>query len=276
MMKTIDRSAVCRSLLGTLLVLTAPVLFATEVIAPPPDVASPPPGAERTPSGLASMVLEPGDGDARPRSQDIVLVDYTGWTTDGEMFDSSVARGEPAGLRLETLIPGWREGIQLMVTGEKRRFWIPEALAYAGADDRPQGMLVFEVELIRFERRTPAEVPPDVAAPPADAEEDASGIFTKVIAAGDGLTSPTARSTVTVHYTGWTTDGAMFDSSIPGGKPIAFPLSGVIKGWREGLKLMVAGETRRMWIPEKLAYKGQRGKPQGMLVFDVELLGFTD
>jgi peptidylprolyl isomerase len=63
----------------------------------------------------------------------------------------------------------------------------------------------------------------------------------------------------------------MFDSSAARGEPAAFPLSKVIKGWTEGLQLMVVGETRRFWIPEDLAYQGQQ-PPFGMLVFDVQLL----
>ena len=76
---------------------------------------------------------------------------------------------------------------------------------------------------------------------------------------------------MTVHYTGWSTDGKMFDSSVARGAPSSFPVNGVIAGWTEGLQLMVVGEKRRLWIPAELAYKGKRG-PQGMLVFDVELL----
>jgi len=81
---------------------------------------------------------------------------------------------------------------------------------------------------------------------------------------------------VTVHYTGWTTDGKAFDSSITRGQPAQFPLNRVIKGWTEGLALMVEGEERRMWIPVELAYNGQKGKPEGMLVFDVELLSIKE
>jgi peptidylprolyl isomerase len=77
-----------------------------------------------------------------------VRVDYSGWTTDGKMFDSSLTRGEPAEFPLGGVIAGWTEGLQLMVKGEKRRFWIPEALAYKGAPGAPAGMLVFDVELL--------------------------------------------------------------------------------------------------------------------------------
>ncbi len=64
----------------------------------------------------------------------------------------------------------------------------------------------------------------------------------------------------------------MFDSSVTRGRPATFPLGGVIAGWTEGVQLMVVGEKRRFWIPEDLAYGGRPGAPQGMLVFDVELL----
>ena len=115
----------------------------------PPDVAAPPADAVRTPSGLASKVLTPGTGTRHPRPNSEVTVHYTGWTTDGEMFDSSVQRGQPATFSLDGVIAGWTEGVQMMVVGEKRRFWIPAKLAYEGSPDRPQGMLVFDIELLK-------------------------------------------------------------------------------------------------------------------------------
>lgn len=117
----------------------------------PPDVAAPPPDAEKRPSGLASKVLTRGTGTRHPRPNSRVTVHYTGWTTDGQMFDSSVSRGEPITFGLDEVIAGWTEGVQLMVEGEKRRFWIPESLAYQGQPGAPAGMLVFDVELIRIE-----------------------------------------------------------------------------------------------------------------------------
>jgi len=115
------------------------------------------------------------------------------------------------------------------------------------------------------------QAPADVAAPPADAQKTESGLATKVIEPGDGP-KPGPDSVVVAHYTGWTTDGKAFDSSVSRGKPASFPLNRVIPGWTEGLQLMSVGETRRLWIPEDLAYKGRPGRPAGMLVFDVELL----
>ncbi|MGB0591631.1 MAG: FKBP-type peptidyl-prolyl cis-trans isomerase [Myxococcota bacterium] len=117
--------------------------------------------------------------------------------------------------------------------------------------------------------------PPDVAAAPADATKTDSGLAFKVLNKGTGTEKPAAEDTVKVHYTGWTTDGKMFDSSVKRGKPTEFPLNGVIKGWTEGVGLMTVGEKRRFWIPGNLAYgetPRRPGAPAGTLVFDVELL----
>ncbi len=119
--------------------------------AAPSDVAAPPANAQRTPSGLASRVLRPGTGSRHPTATDRVEVHYSGWTTDGNLFDSSINRGRTATFPLNAVIAGWTEGVQLMVEGEQRRFWIPESLAYQGRPGRPAGVLVFDVELISIQ-----------------------------------------------------------------------------------------------------------------------------
>jgi peptidylprolyl isomerase len=234
----------------------------------PTDVAAAPADAVKTASGLATKVLTAGNGDQKPAATDEVAVHYTGWTTDGVMFDSSYARGRASRFILNRVIPGWGETVQMMVVGEKRRAWIPEALAYQGRADRPKGMLVFDIELMDIAAMPVA--PPDVAAAPADAVKTRSGLASKVLKAGTGTKKPGIYSTVTVHYSGWQTNGKMFDSSVVRGEPTSFPLDQVIAGWTEGVQLMVVGEKRRFWIPENLAYEGK--DPKGMLVFDVELL----
>ena len=255
--------------------LIASPLFAqapkVSAAAAPPDVAAPPADAVKSPSGLASKVITPGTGKTHPGASDIVTVHYTGWKTDGSMFDSSVLRGKPATFPLDGVIKGWTEGVQLMVEGEKRRLWIPDTLAYKGQPQRPQGMLVFDVELISL---TSLAAPADVKAAPADSKKTASGLAYKVLTRGTGTKHPSATSNVTVHYTGWTTDGKRFDSSVARGQPISFNLDEVIKGWTEGVQLMVDGEKARFWIPDTLAYKGQPQRPQGTLVFDIELISF--
>lgn len=249
--------------------------------AAPSDVAAIPANATRTATGLASRVLSAGTGTAHPGPTDRVTVHYTGWTTDGHQFDSSRG-GAPATFPLDHVIAGWTEGVQLMVTGERRRFWIPQDLAYHGQPGAPAGMLVFDVELLSFEAAptpppapaaaAPIPAPDDVAAPPASAHRETSGLASRVLTAGTGTRHPASTSVVEVHYTGWTTDGRMFDSSVQRGTPAQFPLDHVIAGWTEGVQLMVEGETRRFWIPEELAYQGRPGPPAGMLVFDVQLL----
>ncbi len=243
----------------------------------PSDVAAAPADAEKTASGLASKVLAKGTGSEKPGPRDNVTVHYSGWTPDGKLFDSSVQRGEKISFGLDQVIKGWTEGLQLMVVGEKRRFWIPGNLAY-GDNPRPgapAGMLVFDVELFEFKKAPePPKTPSDVAAVPADAEKTPSGLASKVLKKGTGDKKPTAESNVEVHYSGWTTDGKLFDSSVARGESIEFPLNRVIKGWTEGVQLMVEGESRRFWIPAELAYgtNPPPGAPAGMLVFDVELI----
>jgi FKBP-type peptidyl-prolyl cis-trans isomerase len=249
------------------------VIAGVPPIPAPEDVAAAPADAQKTKTGLASKVIAPGTGKTKPDAWDRVTVNYTGWTTDGKMFDSSVKRGKPATFELGKVIPGWTEGVGLMVEGEKRRLWIPEELAYKGRPGAPAGMLVFDVELVKIEEQPePPKAPADVAAAPANAKKTASGLAYKVLTKGKGKVKPTKESRVEVHYTGWTTDGKMFDSSVTRGQPTQFGLSQVIPGWTEGVQLMVEGEKTRFWIPEELAYKGQPGRPAGMLVFDVELL----
>lgn len=93
---------------------------------------------------------------------------------------------------------------------------------------------------------------------------------------GDGL-APKSTDTVKVHYTGWTPDGVVFDSSKDRG-PTVFPLTGVIRGWTEGLQSMTPGDKARFWIPGNMAYgrlkAGEKPgqPPRGTLIFEIELL----
>jgi peptidylprolyl isomerase len=96
------------------------------------------------------MVLTAGTGTDHPLAADLVKVHYTGWTTDGKMFDSSLSRGTPTTFQLTKVIPGWTEGLQLMTEGEARRFWIPKKIAYRGAPGKPEGTLVFDIELLEI------------------------------------------------------------------------------------------------------------------------------
>jgi FKBP-type peptidyl-prolyl cis-trans isomerase len=252
----------------------------------PPDVAKPPAGAQKSPKGVSYRVLKAGKGGAKPKPTDTVKVNYTGWTTDGRMFDSSELKGTPAEFGLNGVVAGWTDAIPLMSPGDKWRMWIPEELAYKGAPGRPQGMLVFDVELVEIKAPatpkaddphaappgTKLPAPPDVKEPPKDAKKSPKGVFYKILSGGNKGQHPSEKDTVKVNYTGWTTDGQMFDSSVTKGQPAQFSLQRVIPGWTDVFPQLGVGDKARIWIPEELAYKGQPGRPQGMLVFDVELL----
>jgi peptidylprolyl isomerase len=237
----------------------------------PADVAAPPVEAVRSPSGLVSRIVTPGTGTEKPQETDFVTAHYTGWTSEGRLFDSSHARSMPSMFALSRVMAGWRECVLMMTVGETRRCWVPQDLAFNGQAGRPTGTVVFDIELLDM-RRTPNIPPPDVVAPPADATSTSSGLYYKVIKAGTGKRRPMAHDSVTVHYSGWTTAGGLFDSTVVKGTPVTLDLDNVIRGWTEGLQLMVEGERTRFWVPEKLAYRGERSKPRGMLVFDIDLL----
>jgi FKBP-type peptidyl-prolyl cis-trans isomerase len=237
----------------------------------PADLTAPPADAVKSSTGLTSRVLQPGTGAEKPSATDIVTVHYSGWTSDGRMFDSSVARGNPSMFPVGRVMAGWRECVQLMTVGEQRRCWVPQDLAYKGQAGRPTGTVVFDIELLDT-RQSPTIPPPDVAEPPKDASRSASGLAYKVLRKGTGVRNPDGLRRVTVHYTGWTTDGKMFDSSVVRGTPATLSLDDVVRGWQEGVQLMVEGERTRFWIPQDLAYRGEAGSPRGMLVFDIDLI----
>lgn len=108
--------------------------------------------------------------------------------------------------------------------------------------------------------------------------ETDSGLQLQVLTAGSGEVHPSASSKVKVHYHGTLLDGTVFDSSVERNEPISFGLNQVIKGWTEGLQLMVVGEKTRLFIPAELGYgNNAAGKipPGSLLIFDVELLAIN-
>ena len=140
-----------RLFLAVSLVFAAAAVFAQTP--PPPDVAAPPADAQKTASGLASKVLDEGHGHDHPtedRRGHGALHRLDDRRQDVRQLGARAARRRRS--RCDRVIAGWTEGVQLMVVGEKRRFWIPESLAYKGLRD-PKGMLVFDVELFSFAPR---------------------------------------------------------------------------------------------------------------------------
>jgi FKBP-type peptidyl-prolyl cis-trans isomerase len=243
----------------------------------PANLTAPPPDAKKTASGIAYEVLAPGTGTERPKPWDQVAVYYTSWDASGKMLQTTHTRKKPQTVHLMRAAPGWTEVLSNMVIGQKVRAWIPASQLQDRHNMPKDGLVVHEFELAEITKQTPPPpVPKDVAKPPPDAKKTAKGVFYKVLKPGTGTAHPTAEQIVRVHYTGWTTDGKMFDSSVVRGSPTRFPLTNVIPGWTDGLQTMVVGETTRFWIPEALAYAGSERGPKGMLVFDVELFEISD
>lgn len=255
-----------RKLFSILAFATLP-LFAAEKPAPPADLTSPPADAERSENGLITKKLVAGTGTEHLADDGFASIRYTVWKSDGTLVQHLEAPKSVI-LAKSKMLPGWAAAVQQMVVGETRRAWIPPAL---GAGKIKEGeTFVIDTELLEL-IPNPMHPPADVAASPLDAKMTPTGIAYKVLRPGTGTVHPKRSQNVVVHYTGWTTDGKMFDSSILRGEPAQFNLMDVIKGWTEGLTLMVEGEKTRFWIPARLAYARQKG-PQGMLVFDVELV----
>lgn len=247
--------------------------------APPPAPAAPaapdptpPKDATKTKSGLSMVVLEKGNGTKKPKMTESVRVSALGYLPGGPRFGSPL----PTVMAMSEVAPGWSEALLQMVEGEKRRLWMTPALAFGNTPGAPVtagGDIVLDLQLLAIP--TPPPVPKDLKSPPKDATKTASGLVYKIMTKGTGTAHPAATSKVTVHYSGWSQDGKMFDSSLMRGEPTSFALNQVIPGWTEGVQLMVVGDKARFWIPGPLAYGDKpsgAGRPFGLLVFDIELL----
>lgn len=236
--------------------------------------------ATRGARGFAWKVLVSGTtGAPSPTLGDQVTVRFTGWTPDGRKFSSSPEDGGPASFWMAALIPGWEVGLKLMVPGEKRRFWIPAHMAYGdqSTDPRaPAGPLIYDIELVSVAPgpAAPAAPPSDVAAIPRNAKKTRSGLAYRVLRPGQGTRHPKPSDTVEVHYSGWRTDGRLFDTSTKRGLPATLVLANVTPGWREAVQLMVEGEKTRFWIPAPLIYGPSArllDKASRLFVFEIEL-----
>lgn len=252
------------------------------VEAPPEPTAVEESDLETTDSGLQYYDIEEGDG-ATPEEGGLVSTEYAIWVQeeDGNRFVVSSEDRGPIPFTvgsLDTVFPGWDEGVRTMQVGGKRLLIIPPELglgAQGGGDIPPDSTLIMEIELVEAsEPVTMTEVDPD------DYTETDSGLMYYDIVEGDGPT-PEEGQTVVVHYTGWLEDGTKFDSSLDRGQPFTFPLGtgSVIAGWDEGLATMQVGGKRQLVIPADLAY-GDSGSgaipPGATLIFDVELLDIVE
>jgi hypothetical protein len=194
-----------------------------------------------------------------------VSLRYAIWKEDGTILDCTEKSGRKLGGTLDGLQwPFMKDIIKNMKVGEILRAEVPEsALPQARANT------VWELELVAT-----TEVPKFRALDKSKTVTTDSGLKYEVMDQGDGE-EPAAADTVIAHYTGWLTDGTVFDSSHARGEPASFPLMRVIKGWTEGLQLMKPGGKFLFEIPSELGYGArQSGKipPNSTLIFLVELV----
>lgn len=258
------------------LVYEVEVVDITAAPAIPADVAAAPERTEVTKGGVRYSVVRAGTGDAKARSFDTVTYHFTAWEPDGRMIETTEMKKRPTTIAPYRQSAAIEQVLTTMTTGQRVRFWTTgDKLAQSATPSpgMPKGPVCGEIEVLAIEKGVePPATPPDVEKPPASAKKTAKGVSYRVLRAGKGGPKPKPTDTVKVNYTGWTTDGRMFDSSTLRNQPAEFSLQGVIAGWTDGIPLMSVGDTYRFWVPDELAYKGAPGRPQGMLVFDVELL----
>jgi len=241
---------------------------------PPPDLAKPPADAERTASGLVSRQLKAPSSNKRAERHDRVRIVYVGWDETGRAFDSSAPRGAFAEVTMTHGFPGWQEALALLREGEKRRFWIPSGLSYDAFPGTVRGPLVYDIELVQVvDTPPPPPVPADVARPSRNAVRLPSGVAYRVLARGAGTLAVGASGIADVHYTSWTPEGRLVDSTVPNGRPERAELEDrdLPPGVAEVVAGMVAGERRRIWVPGPLAYPSTHPF-SGPLVFDLQVL----
>lgn len=241
-----------------------------------------------TPEGLVWEPLVEGTGEPLGPN-DLATVTYAFFTTGGKLLDCTGDSGmrfqvnakranllgqdgetQPVGLQFLPV------AAQTLRKGQTVRLEVPPGLlfgAQARGPDLPANSTTVWVLAVTAVEQLPV-APTFALTPPDKQKKTASGLIYEVLEEGTGKT-PAMGQAVTVHYTGWLTDGTQFDSSFDRGSPATFTLGQVIAGWNEGLQLMKEGGTMRLTIPANLAY-GERGRPSippnSTLVFVVKLI----
>lgn len=246
---------------------------------------------QSTESGIYYTLENPGDGNGSPSMTDQITAHYHGTLLNGDVFDSSVDRGQPFSFKLGGVVKGWQQSIPLLSKGGKGKFLIPSGLAYgsrgSGGKIPPNSPLMFEIELIDFEDPSVAEaarvgeqdkaIMEYATANNLKLEKTEKGVFYMIEKEGNGKDFPDISNTLKVHYHGTLLDGTVFDSSVDRGESIEFPLGRVIPGWQDAIPLLSKGGKGKFIIPSRLAYGGRpAGKipPHSILIFDVELIDF--
>lgn len=217
-------------------------------------------------SGVKWETVAAGAGELAA-ADDGLAFRYAIWKTSGDLVDCSERQRDHriSGTMASLPFPFLKELAAKCRLGTIVRAEVPQAVFPNVGEDT-----VWELELTGIHK-----LPAFRKLDPAKTTRTQSGLEYEVLALGEGQ-SPRATDTVVAHYSGWLTDGTLFDSSFSRGQPSEFPLNRVIPGWTEGLQLMKPGGRFLFQIPGKLAY-GERGSPpkipaNATLVFLVELV----
>jgi peptidylprolyl isomerase len=235
--------------------------------------------------GLKTWDVKEGEGNPMAAA-DTITCHYIGWLTNGESFDASIKRGMPFTTTLDGVVMGWKVGLVGIKPGGIRRLYIPSEMGYgrtgSGKSIGPNQDLVFEIKCLSISQAgDSSDKGMSKTAPALDGPEwkDLSnGIKYIDVVAGDGAVCKEGAK-VTIHYTGWLTNGTKFDSSLDRGQPATFDLGGLIKGWQIAVPGMKTGTIRQMLIPWSLAY-GEGGKPPTIpakadLIFEIKLVSHS-
>jgi peptidylprolyl isomerase len=262
----------------TLALLLLPALAALAVAAPedPPIPADPADEhVKTTESGLKYAVLQPGTGDVSPKMGEKVRVHYTGWLTDGKVFDSSRQRGEPAEFMVGQVIPGWNEALQKMTKGARWKLTIPGDLAY-GKPGRPpkippDATLIFDVELLEV-----FPMPTFRAGNPEAQKKTESGLVYEVLREGQGE-PPGPEDGFELKFALWNTAGKLVDATERSGQTLSGKAEDfALKFVGEAVRLMRPGARYRFEVPPDLAF-GPRSPspdlpPDSVTVWEIELV----
>ena len=227
-------------------------------------------------TGFKYIVLNKGEASAA----DLPIVRSLSnvWAGDGTQLANADEDGLDA-TNPDDIIGGYPFLAEILKTtpaGAHYIWWVDKSQIPEGTSGFSSQNTMFDIKII--DRVAPLSAPDDVANIPAYATITADGIGYYLLSPATEGAHPTLDDMVEVHYSGWQTDGTMFDSSVLRQKSNNFPLGRLITGWQKSIPLMRVGEKARIWIPGDLAYDLREDRPtapKGMLVFDVELISIS-